>query len=249
MGVDDSFFDLGGDSIPSMQVVARARAAGLICRPRDIFVEQTVARLATVVKVSGGEAGAVDEGIGPVAATPIMRWLHDVDGPIDEFNQTLVLQAPAAVTEADVQTVLQALLDRHATLRLQVSDDGAGGWTLEVPEPGAAQAVDCVTTVQRLSDEALVAARSELDPAAGALLRAVWAADTNQLALIIHHLAVDGVSWRILLEDINIAWGQHHNGQPVALPPGEPRSPGGRKSSRSTRAAPKCSSRPRHGGR
>ena len=78
----------------------------------------------------------VDEGIGPVAA-PIMRWLHDVDGPIDEFNQTLVLQAPAAVTEADVQTVLQALLDRHATLRLQVSDDGAGGWTLEVPEPGA----------------------------------------------------------------------------------------------------------------
>ncbi|HNM85331.1 MAG TPA: amino acid adenylation domain-containing protein, partial [Mycobacterium sp.] len=220
VGVDDSFFDLGGDSILSMQVVARARAAGLICRPRDIFVEQTVARLATVVKVSGGEAGAVDEGIGPVAATPIMRWLHDVDGPIDEFNQTLVLQAPAAVTEADVQTVLQALLDRHATLRLQVSDDGAGGWTLEVPEPGAAQAVDCVTTVQRLSDEALVAARSELDPAAGAVLRAVWAADTNQLALIIHHLAVDGVSWRILLEDINIAWGQHHNGQPVALPPG-----------------------------
>ena len=77
-----------------MQVVARARAAGLICRPRDVFVEQTVARLAAVVKVSGGEAGVVDQGVGPVVATPIMRWLHDVDGPIDEFNQTLVLQAP-----------------------------------------------------------------------------------------------------------------------------------------------------------
>ena len=92
VGVDDSFFDLGGDSILSMQVVARARAAGLICRPRDVFVEQTVARLAAVVKVSGGQA-VVDQGVGPVVATPIMRWLHDVDGPIGEFNvQTLVFR-------------------------------------------------------------------------------------------------------------------------------------------------------------
>ena len=73
VGVDDSFFDLGGDSILSMQVVARARAAGVLCRPRDIFVEQTVARLASVAKVIGGEAAVVDEGIGPVVATPIMR--------------------------------------------------------------------------------------------------------------------------------------------------------------------------------
>ncbi|MCB0940279.1 MAG: amino acid adenylation domain-containing protein [Mycobacterium sp.] len=220
IGVDDSFFDLGGDSILSMQVVARARAAGLICRPRDVFVEQTVARLASVVKVSGGEAGVVDQGVGPVVATPIMRWLHDVDGPIDEFNQTLVLQAPAGVTGADVPTVLQAVLDRHATLRLRVEDDGAGGWSLTVPEPGSVPAVDCVSTVAALSDETLVAARSRLNPAAGVMLRAVWASDTNQLGLIIHHLAVDGVSWRILLEDFNIAWAQHHAGQEIALPTG-----------------------------
>ncbi|HEX9834158.1 MAG TPA: amino acid adenylation domain-containing protein, partial [Mycobacterium sp.] len=69
VGVDDSFFDLGGDSILSMQVVARARAAGVLCRPRDIFVEQTVARLAPVAKVVGGEAAVVDEGIGPVVST------------------------------------------------------------------------------------------------------------------------------------------------------------------------------------
>ncbi len=54
VGVDDSFFDLGGDSILSMQVVARARAAGVLCRPRDVFVEQTVARLARVAGVAGG---------------------------------------------------------------------------------------------------------------------------------------------------------------------------------------------------
>ena len=81
VGVDDSFFDLGGDSILSMQVVARARAAGVLCRPRDIFVEQTVARLARVAGVADGGAGPVDEGIGPVVATPIMRWLHEHGGP------------------------------------------------------------------------------------------------------------------------------------------------------------------------
>ena len=69
-----------------------------------------------------------------------------------------------------------------------------------------------------LSDEALVAARSRLNPAAGVMLSALWVAGTGQLALIIHHLAVDAVSWRILLEDLNIAWAQHHSGQPVALP-------------------------------
>ena len=71
-----------------------------------------------------------------------------------------------------------------------------------------------------LSDEALVEARSRLNPAAGVMLSAVWVASTSQLVLIIHHLAVDGVSWRILLEDLNIAWAQHHSGQPVALPAG-----------------------------
>ena len=116
VGVDDSFFDLVGDSISSMQVVARARAAGLECRPRDIFVEQTVARLARVALVADPGADVVDEGIGPVVATPIMRWLAGVDGPIDEFRSDVVLQVPDEVSEADVVVVLQALLDQHAML-------------------------------------------------------------------------------------------------------------------------------------
>ena len=220
VGVDDSFFDLGGDSILSMQVVARARAAGLLCRPRDIFVEQTVARLASVAKVIGGEAAVIDEGLGVVSATPVIRWLRTVDGPVGEFNQTIVMQAPAGVTEADVQVVLQALLDRHATLRLIVEDDGAGEWSLHVPKTGSVDARACLSVVDSLSDEALIAARSRLNPGAGSMLSALWVEETGQLALMIHHLAVDGVSWRILLEDLNIAWAQHHNGQPVDLPTG-----------------------------
>ena len=219
VGVDDSFFDLGGDSILSMQVVARARAAGVLCRPRDIFIEQTVGRLAQVVGVAGGDGGPTDQGVGPVAATPIMLWLRDIEstgGPVGEFNQTMVVQAPAGVTQADVEVVLQALLDRHAMLRLRV--DGDGGWSLRVAEPGAVNAEGCLRVVDELSDEALVAARSRLNPATGAMVSALWAGSAGQLVLIIHHLAIDAVSWRILLEDLNIAWAQHHHGQPVALP-------------------------------
>jgi amino acid adenylation domain-containing protein/non-ribosomal peptide synthase protein (TIGR01720 family) len=215
VGIDESFFELGGDSILSMQVVARARAAGLVCRPRDIFVEQTVARLAGVVE---GVGGVVDEGIGPVIATPIMHWLHGIEGPVEHFNQTTVVQAPAGVTEADVVVVLQALLDRHAMLRLRADDDGAGGWSFQVPEAGSVDARGCLQTVEVLSEAALTAAGARLNPAAGVMLSAVWVASAGQLVSIVHHLAVDGVSWRILLEDLNIAWAQHRSGQQVELP-------------------------------
>ena len=218
VGVEESFFELGGDSILSMQVVARARAAGVVCRPRDIFVEQTVAGLARVAVVADGDAEVIDEGVGPVVATPIMRWLQGVAGPVDQFNQTVLVQAPIGVTEADVVAVLQALLDRHAMLRLRVDDDGVGGWSLTVPEAGSVDARDCLHTVEVLSDEVVVEARSRLNPAAGVMLSALWVVPTGQLLVIVHHLAVDGVSWRILLEDLNLAWAQHRGGQQVILP-------------------------------
>ncbi|EHB49688.1 amino acid adenylation domain protein [Mycolicibacterium rhodesiae JS60] len=218
VGVDESFFELGGDSILSMQVVARARAAGVICRPRDIFVEQTVAGLARVATISDGDDDLVDEGTGPVQATPIIQWLNGVDGPVDQFNQTVLIQAPVGVTEDDVLVVLQAVLDRHAMLRMRVSDDGAGGWSLAVPEPGSVDARACLHTVDVLSDETVAKARSRLNPATGAMVSALWAVPTGQLLMIAHHLAVDGVSWRILVEDFNLAWAQLHGGQPVELP-------------------------------
>jgi amino acid adenylation domain-containing protein/non-ribosomal peptide synthase protein (TIGR01720 family) len=223
VGVDDSFFELGGDSILSMLVVVLARAAGVRCRPRDVFVEQTVARLARVARTAGDVAGSSDEGVGPVVATPIMCWLHDFEktgAPVEQFNQTVLVQAPDGVTEAAVVLVLQALLDRHPMLRLRVDDDGAGGWSLQVPEVGAVDARGCLQVVEGLSDAAVVGARSRLNPAAGVMLSALWVASAGQLVLIVHHLAVDGVSWRIVLEDLNIAWAQHRGGQQVVLPAG-----------------------------
>ncbi len=218
VGVDESSSTSAGTvSCRCRWWPGRARPVWSV-KPRDIFVEQTVAGLARVVEVAGGAAGPVDDGVGDVVATPIMRWLHSVDGPVDQFNQTMVVHAPAGVSQADVAVVLQALLDRHAMLRLRV-DDSADDWSLTVPEAGSVDAASCLRAVDVLSDEALIAARSRLNPADGVMLSALWVPSTGQLALIIHHLAVDAVSWRILLEDLNIAWAQHHSGQPVALPP------------------------------
>ncbi|MCV6979912.1 amino acid adenylation domain-containing protein, partial [Mycolicibacterium pulveris] len=160
VGVDESFFELGGDSILSMQVVARARAAGILCRPRDIFTEQTVARLARTATITDLDAES-DDGTGTVIATPIIRWLESQEAagnPVDYFNQTVVVQAPSGTSEADVLVMLQALLDRHAMLRARVEEDAAGRWTLTVPEPGTVTAADCLHTIDVLTDDAVIQA-------------------------------------------------------------------------------------------
>ena len=164
-------------------------------------------------------AGPVDEGVGPVVATPIMRWLHSVDGPVEQFNQTVVVQAPAGVTEADVVVVLQAVAGSACHAAAARRRRRRRGVVVDrCPRRGRWMRGGCLQAVDVLSDEALVGARSRLNPAAGVMLSALWVASTGQLVLIIHHLAVDGVSWRILLEDLNIAWAQHRGGQPVVLP-------------------------------
>ncbi len=206
VGAEDSFFELGGDSILSMQVVARARAAGVLCKPRDIFVEQTVARLARIARTANSDTGTIDDGVGHVTPTPIMHWLHNLDGPTEQFNQSMLLHAPVGVARADVAILLQALINRHAMLRLQVDDDGAGNWLLVTRPAGSVNADTCLHAVDALSDDALLQARSRLDPAGGVMLSALWVISTAELVLIIHHLAVDAVSWRILVDDLNEAW-------------------------------------------
>jgi non-ribosomal peptide synthase protein (TIGR01720 family) len=220
VGVDESFFELGGDSILSMQVVARARSAGVLCRPRDVFTEQTVARLARVATVVDADTDAADDGVGHVATTPIISWLQQQEAagsPVDHFNQTVVVQAPTGTDEDDILAMLQILLDRHAVLRLRVDDNG-DGWSLTVPEPGTVAAGDRLHIVDELTDDAVVHAGSQLNPRAGVMISTIWVRSTGRLVAIVHHLAVDGVSWRILLEDLNLAWVQHRRGQEVVLP-------------------------------
>ncbi|MEV5098970.1 non-ribosomal peptide synthase/polyketide synthase, partial [Streptomyces rochei] len=219
-GVDDGFFDLGGDSILSIQLVGRARAAGLVLSVRDVFEHQTPALLArSPAEGAGPDRSARDTDVpayGPTPRTPMMGWFADLGSDMAEFNQSLVLRVPAALDFDRLGTALRAVLDCHDALRMRV----AGDWTIEVPEPGSVTPADCLVRFDAVGlDESAVrsavteqarAARTRLAPADGRMLQAVWldrgAAQDGLLVLVANHLVMDGVTWRILIPDLAAAY-------------------------------------------
>ncbi|MEU8241046.1 amino acid adenylation domain-containing protein [Actinoplanes missouriensis] len=222
VGVDDSFFDLGGDSITSIQLVSLARRAGLEITPQEVFQLKTVAALAAVARRTGsaGDDRRHDrDGAGRVPLTPIMRWLLDGDTPIDTFHQSTVVRVPAGITEADLVAALQALLDHHDMLRARLDGDA-----LTVAAPGTVAADGLLTRVAGTEQtaEAVAGAVTRLDPRNGIMVQAVWldaGAQPGRLALVVHHLVVDGVTWRVLLSDLAAAWQSVRAGRPPALEP------------------------------
>ncbi|SNY72988.1 non-ribosomal peptide synthetase [Paractinoplanes atraurantiacus] len=200
VGVEDSFFTLGGDSIVSLQVVARARTAGLHITPRQIFELRTVAALAAVAApATAAPVADSSAALGDVPLTPMLAWLRD-NGPATRYSQSMALRAPADLTAARLEAVVQALLDRHDLLRARWNP--ATG--LSVPPPGSLAA-------------ATVIGADRLRPEQGVPLRVTWT--PGQVEFVIHHTVVDGVSWRILLADIAAAWDDVLAGRPIALPP------------------------------
>ena len=220
VGVDDDFFALGGDSIVAIQLVRRARAAGLSVTPRDVLQHRTVAGLAAVARASTVEVAAGDDGTGTVPLTPILHWVRDGGGQLDGYNQSVLLQVPPGLGEERLATALRAVLDRHDMLRARLAGD-----TLDVPPPGNAPvAVRRVAVPEDADLRAAIApearaAQERLDPAAGVLVRAVWfdaGTRPGRLLLVVHHYAVDWVSWGILVPDLEAAW---RDGTPPALVP------------------------------
>ncbi|MEE1787127.1 condensation domain-containing protein, partial [Streptomyces sp. SP17BM10] len=207
VSVEDGFFELGGDSIVSIQLVSRARKAGLVFTARDVFTHRTPEALAAVATTADvlptEEAGA---GLGPVPETPIVGWLREVDGPIDGFNQAMLVRTPAAATFERLADALQTVLDHHDVLRARLVR-GADAWNLDVPAAGAVRATDVLRRAEGadLAAEAR-AAQLRLAPDAGVMLQAVWFEDTARLLVMAHHLVVDGVTWRILLPDLAHAY-------------------------------------------
>lgn len=235
IGAEDNFFDLGGDSIMSIQLVARARRAGVVFTPKDVFTHRTVTALARVARTEQAPTGdTADAGLGELPATPIMHWLAEHHGPSDGFHQATLLRVPAALDAAQLTAAVQALLDRHDALRLRrTRQAGTAGWTLDVAPPGSVRAEDCVRRVDAAGlDEtglrALVLAESDRTRAALApderqVVRFVWF-DTGpdapgRLLAVAHHLAVDEVSWQILLPDLRQAWEAVRRGDAPELAP------------------------------
>jgi amino acid adenylation domain-containing protein/non-ribosomal peptide synthase protein (TIGR01720 family) len=218
---DDDFFQLGGDSILSIQVVSRIRREGLVVTPRDVFTHRTPEAIAAAAVPLGREAQTLrGSGVGRIPPTPIVSWLLERPGTLDGFNQATMFQVPASADIASLTAVLQALLDHHDVLRMQLADPAGGAPVLETLPPGAVAAGKLLTRIgiAGLDAEAVAeeireqseAARQRLSPRKGAVLQAVWfdagAEQPGRLMLIIHHLAVDAVSWRLLASDLAAAW-------------------------------------------
>ncbi|MCC2274665.1 amino acid adenylation domain-containing protein [Streptomyces sp. ET3-23] len=234
VGPDDNFFALGGDSISSIQVVSRARKAGLIITSRDVFLHRTPAAIAAVARpVQEETAVVVQDGVGEVELTPIADQLREelghLPGAAREFSQYVTVTVPAGADTARLETALQALLDTHDALRLKLTAPVPGLWSLEALPVGAVRAADVVTRVDVTGTgedplaAQIAAARARLRPEDGLMVQAVLldagADRPARLLIVVHHLAVDGVSWRILLPDLEAAWSDAAAGRTVRLDP------------------------------
>ncbi|RKI08338.1 amino acid adenylation domain-containing protein, partial [Corallococcus praedator] len=229
VGVRENFFALGGDSILSIQVVAKAGQAGLKVTPKQLFQHPTVEQLAKVVEAvrgSVGEQGLVE---GEAALTPIQRWFFEKELPqAHHFNQAVLLEAKEGVEAERLEEALRALVEHHDALRMRYLR-GDSGWTqhnagLEkalVLEQVDVSALSEADQARALAD-AVARTQASLDLSEGLLLRALLiergAGRTSRLLLVVHHLVVDGVSWRVLLEDLGTAYVQRREGRAVELP-------------------------------
>ncbi|AZC27739.1 non-ribosomal peptide synthetase [Pseudomonas sessilinigenes] len=222
VGLNDNFFELGGDSILSIQVVSRARQLGIHFTPRDLFQHQTVQTLARVA--SRSQRISAEQGLlsGEAPLTPIQHWFFDSRIPQPQhWNQALLLEP---VTPLDAQRLEQALLavvEQHDALRLRFNQSNEQ-WRAEYLPLSDAPLLWQVRVPSMATCETLFAdAQRSLDLEHGPLLRAVLVdgpEGEQRLLLAIHHLVVDGVSWRVLLEDLQNVYRQLEAGQAVQLP-------------------------------
>ncbi|MCP4662507.1 MAG: non-ribosomal peptide synthetase, partial [bacterium] len=229
VGANDNFFELGGDSILSIQVVSGARQEGLVLTPREVFDQPTLGELAAVVATATGGSGDQGPVTGELPLTPVQRWFFEWQLPAPRhFNQALMLEARERLEPAWLEQALGVLLEHHDALRLRFTRVG-GKWRQVNDRPGAAAPfahVDLSALEEDRQGSALeataAAVQGSLDLSRGPLVRLVLfdfgPQRTGRLQWVIHHLAVDGVSWRILLEDLERVYRALERGEPVSLP-------------------------------
>ncbi|HZC06289.1 MAG TPA: amino acid adenylation domain-containing protein, partial [Ktedonobacterales bacterium] len=232
VGVNDNFFELGGDSILGIQIIARAADAGLHLTPRHIFEAPTVAGLAALAEVSAPMGTQPEQGAleGEVPLTPVQRWFFARDVPAPHhWNQSLLFLTRQSLDPAALRAAVAALLEHHDALRLRYTRTSAGwrqfyaGLSEEVP----CDVID-LSSLSESGQTTAIAAQAtalqrSLNLSAGPLIRvayfALGATRPGRLLIVIHHLAIDGVSWRLLIEDLQIAYRQIQRGEPIRLPP------------------------------
>jgi amino acid adenylation domain-containing protein/non-ribosomal peptide synthase protein (TIGR01720 family) len=227
VGVHDNFFDLGGDSILSIQIIARARGAGLSLTPKQLFQHQTVAELAAVA----GPTGEIDAEQGRVAGasplTPIQRWFFEQElAEPHHYNQAALLEVEPGIDPVRLERAVSHLQEHHDVLRSRF-ERSEEGWRQAVPAeaPVPFSRLDLRSVPEKDRPAAIEAAADEvqrsLDLAGGPIWRVAlmeMGGGPDRLLIVIHHLVVDGVSWRVLVEDLQTACAQLSRGERVQLP-------------------------------
>ena len=229
VGIHDSFFELGGDSILSIQVVSRASQKGLRLTPKQIFVNQTIAELALVVETAG--ESKAEQGIvtGPVPLTPIQHLLFEQNfSDPHYYNQSALLQMHDRLDPVALESATRHLIEHHDGLRLRFANDGAGWRQFNAGIEGGTPFtnIDLSWLPGYLQGKAIeeisVLVQRNLDLAEGPLVRIVLfelgGGEPQRLLLIFHHLVIDGVSWRVVVEDLQTALDQAQRGVPIVLP-------------------------------
>ena len=227
VGIDSNFFELGGDSILSIQVVAKANQAGLQLTPKHLFEHQTIAQLAAIAITANvtSETGLVT---GLVPLTPIQHWFFAQNLPeCQHWNQAVLLEVTQHLDIQRLKRVVGQLLQHHDALRLRFHPR-QHGWQQICTEPND------IVPVTRLDLSLLSAEEQEqtivdtatelqasLDLSTSLMQVAYFDLGTEKLGrllIIIHHLAIDGVSWRVFLEDLQTAYQQLSQGETIRLP-------------------------------
>ena len=233
VGRHDSFFDLGGDSILNIQIVAKARKRGISITPQQIFDHPTITELAAVVGAvvaTEAEQGLVT---GSLPLTPIQHRFFELDLPDPQYySQSVLLEIPEDLDNTIIREAIEQLLYHHDALRSSFTRDGdEWEWVQRINGPDIIDLkLESIDLRQVACDEhagaidkAMATLQKGLDLRAGSMLRAARfqraRGQRDLLLLVIHHLVVDGVSWWILLEDLEQLCEQFRNGKPANLPP------------------------------
>ena len=243
VGIHDNFFELGGDSILSLRLVARAAQKGLRLTPRQVFEHPTIAELASVAS----RRGTIEADQGPVSGvvslTPIQRRFFATDPTAPHhFNQALMLTARRSPRPALLEEALRQLIRHHDALRTRFTAEPGKVRAMVDPTPAQDRLLTRVDLSALSEDhgaksqafaQATALAQTSLNLEQGALCRALWldlgSGGSWRLLLVIHHLVVDGVSWRLLVEDLETLYGQLERKEVPELPPKTTRSSSGPK--------------------
>ena len=229
VGIYDNFFELGGDSILTIQVVSRMRRSGYTMQPKDIFNYQEIAGLSQAILRRDEREVIGEQGIlsGSFGLLPIqVRYLEQDRADALHYNQSVLLKINKSITAGVLQTTLDQLRWHHDALRLEFKKSD-GIWQQEY---GINQLELSVEDLQDIGGDSLAdeindranVHQQTLSIEQGQLMRMVWmqtpeTEESNLLLIVVHHLAVDGVSWRILLEDMEQLLEGQMSGRPASL--------------------------------